>query len=76
MNYLNKSSVGAGAGAVIRRAIGVGAGISRAGVFPGLTDGGAEVFTSAEVELLEREILREPMAYLLESTAASLLAML
>ena len=76
MNCLNKSSVGTGAGAAIGRAIGAGAGISSAGVAPGLTDGGAEVFTALEVELLGREILREPLADLIGPTAASLLATL
>ena len=65
MNCLNKSSVGAGAGAAIRRVIGAGEGISSPGMAPGLTDGRAEVFTLVEVELLELEILWEPLADLL-----------
>ena len=76
MNYLNKSSVGTGAGAAIRRAIGAGTGISSAGVAPGLTDGRAEVFTLIEVELLEREILWELLADLIGPKAASFLATL
>ena len=76
MNCLNKSLVSAGAGAAIRRAIGAVAGISSAGVAPGLKDGGREVFTSVEVELLEREILRESLADLLRPTATSCLATL
>ena len=76
MNCLNKSSVGVGARVAIRRAIRVGVGISSAGVTPGLTERGEEVFTLVKVELLEQEILREPLADLLGPTAASLLAML
>ena len=76
MNCLNKSSVGAGVEAAIRRVIEADAGISSAGVPPGLTDGGAKVFTSVEVELLEWEILRESLADLLGPTAASILTTL
>ena len=76
MNCLNKSSVGTGAGAAIGGAIRVDAGISGGGVASGLTDGGAEVFTLAEVELLEREDHWEPLADLRESAAASFLATL
>ena len=76
MKCLNKSSVGTGAEAAIGKAIGVDAGISSAGVAPGLTDGGVEVFTSMEVELLKREILWEPLADLLGPTATSVLALL
>ena len=76
MNCLNISSVGIGAGAAIGRAIGTGAEISSVGVAPGLIDGGAEVFTLVEVEMLERKILREPRVDLIGSTSASLLAML
>ena len=76
MNCLNKSSVGAGVGAVIGGAIGASAGISGVGVAPGLTDGGAEVFISGEVELLEREDLLEPLVDLIGPAAATFLAML
>ena len=76
MNCLNKLSVGAGAGAAIGRAIGVGAGISVAGVALGLTDGGVEVFTLVEVELLEQKDLLKPLADLIGPAAASLLATL
>ena len=76
MNCLNKSSVGTGAGTAIGRVIGSSAGISSVGVAPGLTDGGAEVFTLLQVELLGREILRELRVDLIGPTAASFLATL
>ena len=89
MNSLNSSSVDAGAGTAIvgveregeaktgaSKAGRAGAGTLATGVALGLTDGGAVVFGSEGAELLEREILREPLADLLGSTAASLLATL
>ena len=76
MNCLNKSSVGAGAGAAIGRVIEAGAGISSPGMALGLIDGGAEVFTLVEVELLELEILWEPLADLLGPTMTCLLVIL
>ena len=51
-------------------------GILDASVALGLTDIGAEVFTSMGVELLEREILLEPLADHIGPTVASLLATL
>ena len=89
MNSLNSSSVDAGAGTAIAGAERegeaetdasgadrTGAGTLAIGVALGLTDGGAVVFGSEGVELLEREDLWEPLADLIEPVAARLLAMI
>ena len=76
MNCLNKSSVGAGVGAAIKRVIGVDAEISDVGVASKLTNREAKVFTSVEVKLLKRENLLRLLADLIRSAAVSFLVTL
>ena len=76
MNCLNKLSISAGAEIAIKRVIEVDVEISGTSMALRLTNGRAKVFTLAEVELLEREDLLEPLADLIGPVVISLLATL